>query len=303
MIRETADVESFVSGILAGIQPDDDELGIEKAAALLNVKKAAALLSVVTDKMLFQAPELRHVAREMIARGFNFDPREFVLAFARYQDSLREDQDYLCTYQQEMLDQYMPEAINEITCDLNGDEVRPTVDEIESAVAALMLVSDSNQGLANQLIRLCGQRIDLEIVDQYCEDHPYADSPDSCCADRVRELLLQGMFNNLGFWRIWCMIRRFFLGKNPDGAEAEMEKEKEIGHLRGLLEGSWKHYLPVKSLDSENIIRDECAFLQRLLEIDPDYYPWLKSTHPGEKRLESTEIGRLIKKSTSDSNA
>jgi len=289
----TEEITSFVSGVLASIRLEDDEP---------NVRKVTALLSIDLDRMQLSATELRHLAKEMIASGFDSDSREFVLAFLQYQDSLSEDGDCLCAYRQELLDQYMLEAIAEITDNINRNEARPNRDGIELVVAALILVSDSNQGSVNQLIRLCGQKTDYNIVDQYCEDNPYSFDPDGFRADDVREILLQGMFKNISFWRIWCMIRRFFLGKNPEEAEAEMEKEKEIIRLRALLEGSWKHYLPVKSLDSENIIRDECAFLQRLIEIDPDYYLWLRSNHPGEKRHESTEIGSLIKKALSDSN-
>lgn len=293
MSEETAKITSFVAGVLASIKPEDDES---------NLKKAAALLSKEADEIGLSASGKKELARMIIRKGFEGDVSKFVFSFWQYCNELHENQEGLSSVQHDTLDQLLSTSVSTININMCSGVGLVRL-AIETAIKIKVLASESIQGLVNQLIRRCGKEIDYNIVDRYCEDHPYSYNPDDCHADEIKELLLQGVFKNLGFWRIWCMIRRFFLGKNPAEAEAEMEKEKEIGHLRGLLEGSWKHYLPVKSLDSENIIRDECAFLQRLLEIDPDYYPWLKSTHPGEKRLESTEIGRLIKKSTSDSNA
>lgn len=275
MSEETEKVRAIVAGILSSVKEGEEDR---------NVDLAAALLSEQIEEIELSSSGTKELARLMIKKGFGNDPREFVFAFGRYYEKLRYDQESFSNKQQETVDQLMLASVAAISYNLISG-IRQDTTTIEATVNIRLLISDSNYGPANQLIRLCGKMIDASIVDQYCEGHPYGYNQWDYLSNDVKEWLVEGMFRKLGFWRIWCMVRRFFLGKKPEIAEAEMEKQQRIELLQAKLEESWRYPVILNDPYLEDRRTRETECFGDLKKLDPDNaVSWFEKNAPSDRR-------------------
>lgn len=277
--EETSKAQGIVIGILScseAMKKDEDEY----------VDLAEVLLSTCVANTSLSDMGIRQLAKFMIEMGFDNNVQGFILEFRDYQEELHNTGDAFNTRQQAVLDQFMLESMSIIASGLN-DGTHCGYGTIEEAVTISTLISDSNNSAINHLIRLCGKAINAEIIDQYCKDHPYGYNPGQCFANDVREKLLEGLFKRLGFWKIWLLVRRFFIGKNPEKAIAEMEKEQEIAIVHAQILELWRYPVNLDDPNLEKRMAREAELFARLGEIDFDSSAtWFEGNAPNDRRAD-----------------
>lgn len=141
----------------------------------------------------------------------------------------------------------------------------------------------------NSSIELSGKI--RSMIRQYVRDNGY-DFSDSFAENirgqsrlkEIRDTIAGAIFDIIGPWRIWCLVRKFFLGREPEHVEDEIERQQRIAVLRAKLEGAWIHPIDLNDPSIEKIIHEEKAIYVELMEIDPDFMDWFNRTAPNGRR-------------------
>ncbi len=263
MTREITAAEGIVEGMLAALGHKPTEADLIDCLRSERVQKMELPESTCDD-----------LVKAMIAKGFGGCAESFILALSehlRIHPPVNENRVISI--------QAILTAANAIHDDLfQRNSLRG-----EHTLKALMTARSmftANRGRISHILRACAKALDIERVDKYAESLPEYEK-------EVRDILAGGILERLGFWKIWCLVRRLFIGKNPETAGAEMEREKEIAIVHAQLEELWRYPINLDDPNLEERMTREAELIARLGEIDPDNSTsWFEGNAPSDRRAD-----------------
>lgn len=259
MVGEVSKYYVLVTGILAGLgrDPSHNDL-IERMRS-----------QKVTD-MKFTDEDSREFSREMITEGFGGNAEDFILAI---QANLRSNP---VGAPHMMFIQSVRVATDMIHDSLVNNKKHHGSLSLKSLAAGWNMITEC-RGKCSFVMRAIAREMRAEDVDRFAESLPDYEK-------QLRDILAGGILEKIGLWRVWCWFKKHILGKDPDQAEAEMERERKIAVLRAKLEGAWIHPVNMNDPAIEKIIREEKAIYVEVMELDPDFMDWFNKNAPNNRR-------------------
>ena len=253
-MRATVTVpQGIIIGILASHkQPEPREL-------------VNSLRSVEIKHTRLTETEYYELAQCMIEKGFSRDAEKFILelqaSLAAYPPGNSETRS--------TIEQYLQAAIALIRESLKR-KCHHGFNTLEAIIAARSLISGMD-GTTNQALRESVGVMDVGLVNAYAVQMPEI---------RIRALnaIAEGIITKLGAWMIWKMVRKYFLGKEPEEVEAEVERQNRIGIIQAQLEIIDMIPPALFTAAGDHLVSEARKLVKELRKLDPDNAAsWLKS--------------------------